>query len=772
MGRKKASVEYKDFTGGFITEKNPLNFPENASIDENNVNINIDGSRQRRFGMDWSTVANVISTTGDLGVSGYGVSSYSWFSAGNDGDQNLGVLQHGRTLYFYNLDREDPSDTLVTSITFSAPNANIFTDFTYTSAFGKLVVATGSQYVQLLSWDGVNLTQEAYRVKVRDIWGIDDGLTTEQRPTTPTPNHLYNLRNQGFPNAMRCVGDEFGGVVSVYTEPVTYTFSKRGWYPSNADLVWASRLGVLSPGSVQTDNIDAYSPWELEKAVYGSTPAPQGRAVIDLFEREKTASAIGRAAALGPLGGAITQDYSTGYISSVSAFAGRIWYTVEETSTVGGDSKTPILSNMILYGQATDDTSRWNACHARNDPSSETFNDILASDGGVISIPEAGKIYKAIPLGESLFVFSSNGVWEVYGGETNFSSSVQSVIKVTDRGVIANKSIVVGDNLIGYWSETGIYSISLEPKTLRGIATNLTESTIQSYYDDIPITLKKEVLGAYDSLGRSVLWLHSTVAKDSPHYFDTELLLNTVKGSFTKRKINAINKTLGHGPYPIATLDLKKIVSGVQQENITTGAGIVTDILGNNVTHTISNAEQKTKSSLMYWLADFDNTTERFRLGGYLDYEFVDYPKIQDSSGAFGADSPAYILTGYLTGGDSSRVKYLPYISVKSKRTESDWLEDGNGNITVLGESSCLLQVQWEWTNNPLAGKWSSIQQVYRLPRFFSLDSTHTFSFDVVNTRNKIRGSGRAASLLFSSEPKKDMYLLGWGIDMELKEKV
>jgi len=78
----------------------------------------------------------------------------------------------------------------------------------------------------------------------------------------------------------------------------------------------------------------------------------------------------------------------------------------------------------------------------------------------------------------------------------------------------------------------------------------------------------------------------------------------------------------------------------------------------------------------------------------------------------------------------------------------------------------------WEWTNDPTTGRWSRPQQVYRLPRFVLYDSSHTFNFDVVNTRNKVRGKGRALSLKFYSEAGKDMHLLGWGMDIAMKSTV
>jgi len=554
----------------------------------------------------------------------------------------------------------------------------------------------------------------------------------------------------------------------VYVEPTAYTFTSIAVFPSNADLVFASKLGAIAPGSVQTDNLDAYSPWELLKATYGTTPAPKGKAIIDIFKRQQTGSSLGREFSMFPLGGTLIDDYSVGGINSVSAYAGRMWYTLNESYLVGGDSLTPHISNLILYSQASDDLAKWGSCHTVNDPSSQEFSDVLASDGGFVSIPEAGNILKTVPLGESLFVFATNGVWEIFGGDTTFSAIQQSVLKVTDKGCIAKKSIVVGGNFIGYWSESGIYGISLGENTLRGIATNVTEETIQTFYDGIPVARKQEVKGVYDSLSRQISWLYSLEDKGSVHYFDRELLFDVLKKSFTKRKLAELTKTTGHGPYVVEALNLQKVLIRSSQEALTDGAVAVTDG-GVAVTTTVSGAKQQTKSSVMYWIANYNGTNEYFRLGGYLNFDFVDYPLVQDSSSNFGADAEAFIVTGYLTGGDSSREKYLPYITVNSKRTESDWTIDGSGNITVIGESSCKMQAQWEWTNNALSGKWSTIQEVYRLPRFFTLDDSHIFSFDVVSTRNKVKGSGKALSLKFSSSPNKDMYILGWGVDVEVK---
>lgn len=765
MARKNASVEYNNFTNGFITEASPLTFPENASIDETNMNINRDGSRQRRFGLNWGDTVDNKSASQTLSGSGEATSSYLWKSAGNDGTNNIGVLQRGRSLFFYDVDDDNPANAYLATQTLTSgemPSAS--TPLAYATAYGRLIVATNDTSVYTFKWVSGLPVKDSYSLKIRDLFGVDDGYVVDERRTADSNYHRYNLQNQGFPASMTCAGDKTGSIDTVQANPVTYARSSSvGLYPANSDLVWSLKLDTIDSASAFTDNVDAFSPWAMLKSIFGTTPAPKGKFIIDLFDR-------GTSRENEYLLAVLPNDETLGGITSVSSFAGRLWYSVSQTGLTGGDDNTPNLGNMILYSQATSDFARWKACHGVNDPTAEDFNDVLSSDGGFILIPESGEIYEMVPLGESMFIFTSNGVWEVFGGDVGFSASTQSVVKVTDIGALSKRPIMAGDNSISYWAESGIYSITLDKTSLRGIATNLTENTIQGYYDDIPIELKKQATGIYDPISRQAVWLYNLDAKDSEFYFDKELVLDVNKLTFTKRDFPSVNKTVG-AVYPTTHFRLRNLLQGTQIEDVTDGGIVVTDS-AIDVSVTLSDAEQQTKTSLMYWIADSTASTEDFRLGGYLNFDFYDYPQVQDTLGGLGVDAPAFLLTGYLTGGDSSRDKWLPYLSVKSKRTESSWSEDGEGIVTVVGESSCSMQVQWEWTNNALAGKWSTEAEVYRLPRFFTLDDSHEFSFDVVTTRNKVRGNGKALSVKFTSSPGKDMFLLGWGMEVEINSNV
>ena len=767
MARTKTSVEYNNFTGGVITEASPLTFPENASLDESNININKDGSRQRRFGLDWTTTAQATEVSGStLATSGEATNGYTWKSAGNDGDKTIGVLQRGRVLRFYSLDNGDPASDLIATVTLNTsdcPDPTIPLEFT--TANGKLLIAGGGKQVPIFEWTGSALVKSSQTItlKIRDRFGVEDNLNVDARPVTLSNAHKYNLRNQGWPLTTLCASDATGGSgPPSLADPVAFTFTSMGWYPSNADLVWANKLSNIS-GSAPNDirNLDTFSPWELEKQFFGTSPSPRGKYLIDIFDRG--ASRFTQSGVVG-----LPADSTAGGIAAVSSFAGRIWYSVEETGITGGDERSPQLGNMVFYSVATTDEQKWGSCHTEQDPTEEDLGDVLDSDGGFISIPECGRIYKLVPMGESIYVLASNGVWEIFGGDSGFSATQQSIVKVTDVGALSNRPITAGENVIAYWAESGIYGIVLDPANLRGVAKNITELTIQTYYDDIPLNLKKQARGGYDPISKQVVWLYNLEEKSSEFYFDKEMVFDVPRTAFTFRNFGTIDKAAGEGPYPTTHLKLRNLLQGSQKVLVTSGTITVT-ASGEDVYTVESKAEQKTKTSLMYWIADNKGVDEDFWLGGYTDFDYVDYPKIEDQYGNFGVDATAYLVTGALTGGDSSRYKYAPYVSVKMLRTESGYTEDVDGNIELIDDSGCLMHALWEWTNSGSSGRWTRPQQVYRLPRFQLFDENFQFNFDVVNTRNKIRGKGRALSLKFASEPGKDMHLLGWGLDVSMK---
>ena len=767
MARQPTSVEYSDFTLGFITEASPLTFPDNASLDEQNININRDGSRQRRFGMDWQASATAI-TGSPLATTGDAVASFTWKSAGHDGNTNIGVVQIGRNLHFFDLDTATP-DTLIDTFTFTTiqvPSPKQQKRFQFASAYGKLIVVVDIINVYAFSWDAVTsqaVLDSTYTLQIRDRFGVDDALAVDARPLTLSNSHAYNLRNQGWKTSTRLANNSGvqGQPAGAATEgdPIARTFTDLGYYPANSDLIWACKMTNLGGATGSIDSLGAFDANELTKQHFGTTPAPKGTFIIDAFLRGASREIK---SGIAPL----AADQTTGGVSSVASFSGRIWYGVTETGLSGGDDRSPALGSMIFYSELSEDVERWRNCHARNDPASEDFADPLATDGGYITIPELGQVYKMVPLGESLFILSSNGVWEVFGGDAGFNAQDQTVVKVTDVGPVSDTSVVTGENMIGYWSESGIYVLTIDSASLRGVANNITEATIQTYYDNIPIEQKRLAVGSYDFLNKQVSWLYNLdSALGSSFYYQRELIFSTIKGGFTKRFYSEIDHSTNNGPYICGYLNLRSVIPTTETIPVKAG-GVTVTAGGAVVTVGASSAEQRSKSSTLYLTAYQEPTTETIRVSALLNFDFYDWPQVGNDAGILGADAEAYLITGAITGGDTRADKFLPFVHVRAKRTETDWYETVSQGVVMIGSSSILMSAQWDWTNDAFSGRWSRAQQVYRLPRLIVLDPSHIFAFDVIKTRNKVRGKGKAVSLKFASEPGKDLYLYGWGLEV------
>jgi len=79
---------------------------------------------------------------------------------------------------------------------------------------------------------------------------------------------------------------------------------------------------------------------------------------------------------------------------------------------------------------------------------------------------------------------------------------------------------------------------------------------------------------------------------------------------------------------------------------------------------------------------------------------------------------------------------------------------------------SCLLSSKFDWAVSAVAGKWSSPQQsfAYQTSIYDKFITEDAYPFEVIDTRLRIRGTGRVLSLRYESEEGKDFNLLGFSI--------
>lgn len=88
--------------------------------------------------------------------------------------------------------------------------------------------------------------------------------------------------------------------------------------------------------------------------------------------------------------------------------------------------------------------------------------------------------------------------------------------------------------------------------------------------------------------------------------------------------------------------------------------------------------------------------------------------------------------------------------------------------------NSCILTGKFDFSVRETAGKWASPQEIFKL-NALRMDNAggveSRYGYSVVETKSKVRGSGKALVLRFESTDGKDFEILGWAIPVEATTK-
>lgn len=733
MANATANALYNNFTKGLVTEASPLNFPNDAASAIENMEINRDGTVRRRLGLDYENSAALIDTgKTSLTFDDHAISAFRWDNVNNQATVSIGVVQVGNNLWFLDLYDASPSTAvlnggvpLVLNSATVGVNISGNTHISFAPAEGVLLLTSeelnNPYYLSYNSGsDSISIT--AIALNVRDIWGVNDGLAVSTRPASLSATHQYNLLNQGWTTA------NLNAVA----------------YPSNADVM---QLGKDS-------NDDFQVAW-LNKQFFGNTPAPKGKFIIDAFARGSS-----RIAQSGV--GGLPSDSEGGNVTSVAFYASRVWYAGVNSSVTSGDSESPDYTGYLFFSQQIKNKQSFGKCYQEADPTSEVDSELVATDGGTIPIPEASNILKMITLQRSLIVVAENGIWEVSGGELNFSASDFEVRQLSNIGCASAQSVVVAEDVAFYWAKSGIYVISASEATGKLASSSISITSIQTFYqEDVPSVSKAHSVGVYLPIERKVRWMYS----DDPTYdgaslrnkYNKELIFDVTLGAFY---INNIHSLSTNSPFPAAYIPTPNFTTVNYSQNVVVNGEqvvvngepvvVTTPVLGRGLSSLKFLAFAPTATNYNMTLAEYSN-------GSFLEWEAADNT---------GVDCPAFLETGDTTFEDVMRKKQITSIVCHLKRTETGFESQGGG-LVAQNPSSCLVRSKWEFSDSANSGKWSSQFQAYRLTRNYipsGAGDPFDYGHDVISTRTKLRGIGRAIRIRMDSEAGKDMQVLGWGL--------
>ena len=797
MAQQKTTIESTDFTGGLITEVNPLTFPPNASVDELNFNLNRDGTRSRRLGMDYENefrIWDTFFTKEEIDELDIGV--FRWENVGEDTLFTLGVVWCGNQLFFHSLTEPTITDS-------SYNNSKLLSNFdknsklSVTAVDGRLIVASGSGEIAVVEIASKTSPPEVtyQRLFIRDLFGVGDsysgsdtddetidlrsGNNVQFRPKFPTDNHVYNLRNQSWGTTRRPhveLHQPWDPIVNfhtasyytddLYRDTILLTDSRKvdpadpGVLPSNSDIVHYA-MAPDADDDPPTDNFFARTLFDIP---IGNVEAPRGYFVIDALNRGSSrleafnelvdryylglsAGGGGSIKQLFAFIDSLPQDVTPGGASQVAEFAGRVWYGGFSGGVIGGDNYSPKLSSYVMFSQLVESTSDINKCYQKGDPASEESPDIVDTDGGYIRISGCHGINKMINLGSTLAVLADNGLWMITGKTTDsgFTATGFQVSRISEYPLVSSNSVVEVDNSLVYWSDDGIYILARNEVGLYSVK-NLTQQTIQTFYESIPIKDKSNAFGIFDQFERKIRWVYGN---------NKELVFDVNRATFTPNSINSSNVEL-KAAIETASYSVGSIVDTV----VVGGSG---DVLVNGEAIVASTSIRSNGLRSIKYLSVLENSGDAFyTFSNYQNQEFIDWLTFDD----VGVDAAAYMVSGYMTGGDTQRDKQVPYITTHFLQTETGF----DSEFNLLNQSSCKVRSQWDWTNSANSNRWGSEFQAYRLGRvFFPSGSEFDNGDKIVTTKSKLRGRGKALSLLFSTEPEKDCHLMGWSMLVGVK---
>jgi len=757
--KKSVKVEFNTFVKGIITEASPLNFPEHASFDEENFKLNRNGTRERRLGMDYED--GYVFTSPSMTLSELESSSnntYEWLNVAGVPGRTFQVVQFSNRLFVYDLSKVPLSVAgYIAEVPIGGLNPNP-TTLAITSIDGKLVVVDGSGDIAIISYlEGINFHIDYSRLVVRDVWGVANPVTdadSSVRPSVASNPHSYNLYNQSWGITRRNEGE------TDVVDPVLLYRDTFGLYPSDNETVWpALQMQPVSPPNVPHERLFI----NLLKEQTGiNVKAAKGYFLIDLLRRGSArASAISANSAKYPelifKDFAAPSDFTPNGATTVCEFAGRVFYAGFSGAVVGGDSRSPELSNYVAFSQLVRNQNDITKCYQEGDPTSREGSDVVETDGGFFRISGADGISGMVNMGTHLLVFSKNGVWAVSGGsDYGFSATNFKVDKITRFGLLGNQSVVEEVGKVYYWSMDGIYVVAKDQYgTIQ--ATNITEQTIQTLYEDIPTLSKEAVKGVYDISGRTIRWVYNTGTRFTSEFITYELILDVVLKSFYRNKITKTSSTLD--PEVFGVFRSTPFQEDSEFEEMMVGDEPV--YVGAEPVSYITQRAVEGLQSTRYLIIRPVGTGFQFTFGHYRDTQFRDWY----SHNNVGVDAKGYLVTGAITAGDSSVDKQAPYLVMHFKRTELGI----DGNFLPLGVSGCLVRCQWGFTNSAASNKWGPLFQTYRYRQAYiptSISDTYDTGYELVTSKSKLRGRGKALSIYMETEPTKDCQIVGWSLSL------
>ena len=717
MAQEFKQTPVNTFVRGLITEASPLTFPENASVDEDNCDLKRTGVRARRKGIEFETSFSLSSFTFDKGTL---VHSLTWENVSGQAGVEFLVVQVGATLHFYDKSVSPISggnkSFTVNLNTFTAGNSDSISEsrVSGTSINGNFIVVSSAIESFFIEYDNVAdaITTTQINPKVRDFdWQGDVAEYSDKISTdSVSVERKYDTANAGW--------------VDTANEDVLlrYILARTSYPP----LTHAWFSGQDEDGN--------FNPEEWEKVFGGSSLIGNGRFILDLYSKDRdTAASIS----------GIAIETESSRFSTVTGYAGRSWFSGLKSKKNG---------SRVFFTAVVENMNRISDFYQEADPTSEVSSDLVDSDGGVINIPSASNIRALFEWGDSLLVFAENGVWEISGVDGVFKATEFSVKKIRGAVGLSNPATLVdAEGSPFWWGTTGIFSMQKGEVSLVTEGVDISQPTIQTFWDDIPGDQRNDAVGIFDTRDKRVFWLYGNDSTVQFKY-NKVLVLDVPLRAFFPWGFEDETSTTS---YVVGMSYFSGLGASTTTFDVVSNSGANDVVSNNGVDDVVATRDVPifTGTTEVKFLAR-DGDTGKLSFATISNTNFKDWTTENFIS---------FAETGYDFEDDLTTYKHGVYITTYFDRTETGFSGNETDGYDPTNSSSCLLKAFWD-----LKTASSSSQEAYRLLVPVIVDTGNLSKFDYpyssVITRNRIRGKGRNLKLRFESTTGKDFQLQGYEV--------
>lgn len=710
MARSAGIAVDNQLIGGLITEATGLNFPENAATDISNLVIDDTGLITRRLGFDFEGGYS----SKEIDKTNKAINYFIWKNAGNNGNRSFVTIQVGLEIHFYEVGTAEGSLSEGAK-TFSidlnpyyigGPDPQQI-ECSFASGLGYLFITHPNIDPLYVSYDSDDdsFNVSVLTIEIRDFEGVVDGLDWDERPTTLTNPHRYNIMNQGwYHTALNAVGFPTQTISAWRSDGRT----TRSDYPSNSDVWWYYKGPYpFYADDVLGANSEYFRNILVNTVAVGNSPAPKGHYILNLHYQDRSAAS-----------GVPDIPVQTTALSRVSCnafFAGRVFY-----SGLSGEGYV----GKVYFSQVIERNEQFGACYQQMDPTAESNSDLLPTDGGVIAIADCGTILRMQAVGNSLIVWANNGIWSISGSEgIGFRANDYAVTKISSTTILNASNFIDVEGLPMWWNQNGIYSLIAVDQAGSFNVQNVSDKQIKTFLNDIPADSKKYVRGYYNNFTKTINWLYRTSAPTTveQRYQYNAVLVHDLK-------INAFY------PWTLPSSDITfhgvLVVDGsvyqLGSEVVVAGDGLpILTILDEEVTVT---RETSTTSVGVFKYIVYQNGRMTFAETRNINH--IDWAGVHNLS------YTSYADFGWKVHGEGMRKFQATYVTFF---------------IDTDLPSSMDVYTKWDWATSNITGRYSSVQRL----------TVSNVNYKLQKFRRKIRGHGVALQFRIQSVGNEPMSYIG-----------